>query len=150
VLPDSLDEANETFNVNLSGAVGVTLADSRGVGTIVDDDPLPSVSINDISVAEGAAGTSLATFTVTLSSASGRSVSVGYITGNGTAISPGDYTATSGTLTFAAGIVSQTIAIQVVGDTTSEANETFVLNLRSPTNVTIAKTQGTGTILNDD
>jgi hypothetical protein len=150
VLTDTLDEANETFNVNLSGGVNVGIADNQGVGTIVDDDPLPTVSINDITVVEGPAGTTIATFTVTLSTASGRSVSVGWITGNGTATSPADYTAASGTLTFAAGVVSQTISVTIAGDAVAEPNETFVVNLRTPTNVTIADSQGVCTIQNDD
>jgi hypothetical protein len=150
VLTDTLDEVDETFNVNLSGAVAVNVADSRGVATIVDDDPPPTVSIGDVTVSEGNAGTSVATFVVTLSTASGRSLSVGWITANGTAVSPSDFNSASGTLTFAAGVVSQTISITIRGDTTVEPTETFAVNLRTPSNVTIADGQGIGTILNDD
>jgi hypothetical protein len=150
VLVDTLDEANETFNVNLSGASALTIADSQGVGTINDDDPLPSVSINNVTLTEGPTGTTLATFTLTLSTASGRSLSVGWITANGTATSPSDYTAASGTVTFAAGVTSQTISITIVGNAVAEPNETFVVNLRTPNNVTIGDGQGVCTILNDD
>jgi hypothetical protein len=147
---DTLNEGNETFVVNLSGGVNATIADSQGVGTIVDDDPLPSVTIADLSITEGNTGTKSATFTLTLSAASGRTVSVNYATANGTATAGSDYVAKSGTVTFAAGTTTQTISITINGDVIKEANETFFVNLSSPTNVTIARAQGVGTILNDD
>ena len=62
-----LDEANETFFVNLSNPANATIADGQGIGTITDDDPPPTISVNDVTVTEGNAGTVNATFTVTLS-----------------------------------------------------------------------------------
>ena len=53
-----LDEANETFFVNLAGPTNATIADGQGLGTITDDDPLPTLAINDVTVTEGNAGTS--------------------------------------------------------------------------------------------
>jgi len=47
---DALDEANETFQVNLSAATNATIADGQGIGTITDDDPTPSLAINDVTV----------------------------------------------------------------------------------------------------
>jgi len=85
VATDALDEANETFFVNLSGASGATIADAQATGTINDDDPLPAISIDDVSVTEGNSGTTLASFTVSLSVPSGRLVAVNYATANGTA-----------------------------------------------------------------
>jgi hypothetical protein len=64
---------------------------------------VPALSINDVSVTEGEAGTASATFTVYLSATSSQSVTVNFATANGTAAQPGDYTSSSGTLTFAAG-----------------------------------------------
>jgi hypothetical protein len=101
VVGDLLDEANEAFFVNLSSATNATIADNQGVGTITDDDAAPSLAINDVTVTEGNAGTTNATFTVTLSAASGQPVTVNFATANNTALAPGDYTAASGTLTFA-------------------------------------------------
>ncbi|HBL61393.1 MAG TPA: calcium-binding protein, partial [Cyanobacteria bacterium UBA8803] len=75
---------------------------------------------------------------------------VNFATANGTATAGSDYTAVSGTLTFAAGETSKTITVPIVGDTTNESNETFTLNLTNPTNATIADAQGGGTITNDD
>jgi len=72
--------------------VNATIADSRGVVTIQENDPLPAISINDVSVSEGNSGTKTATFTLTLSAASGRNVTVTYATADGTAIAGTDYT----------------------------------------------------------
>ncbi|MFB3077654.1 MAG: Calx-beta domain-containing protein, partial [Lysobacterales bacterium] len=97
---DVLDEADETFFVNLSNAVNATISDNQGEGTITDDDPPPSLSIDDVTTDEGA-GTM--TFTVSLSAVSGQDVSVDFTTTDGAAVAPDDYTATSGTLTIPAG-----------------------------------------------
>jgi hypothetical protein len=147
---DTLNEANETFYLNLSNPVGATLARGSATGTILNDDPVPSLSVNDVSVLEGNSGTTGAVFTISLSAPSGQTVMVNYATANGTATASSDYTSTSGTLTFAPGQTSQQVYVWVNGDTTPESNETFTFNLSSPLNATIARTQGTGTILNDD
>ena len=147
---DLLDEADETFAINLSNASGATVTVPQGHGTITDDDPLPTLTINDVPVTEGSSGTTAANFTVTLSAPSGRTVSVGYATANGTAISPGDYQAGGGTLTFAPGQTSLQIPVQVVGDLDDEASETYFLNLSGPTNATVTDPQGVGTIIDDD
>ena len=78
-------------------------------------------------------------------------MTVNYATGNGTAIAPGDYATQSGTLTFAPGVTSQPITVAVVGDTTVEPDESFLVNLSGPSsNATIIDNQGQGTIVNDD
>ncbi|MDT4952058.1 MAG: hypothetical protein QOJ02_196 [Acidobacteriota bacterium] len=112
--------------------------------------PTPSLSINDVAVAEGNSGTTNATFTVSLSAASTSAVTVKYDTANGSATAGSDYQAASGTLTFAPGDTSKTITVAVNGDTTPESDETFAVNLSNPTNATIADGQGIGTIQNDD
>ena len=147
---DVLNEPSETFFVNITNVVNAVVVDGQGVGTIVNDDPLPSLSINDVTVTEGNAGTINAVFTVNLSAASGQTVSVNYATANGTATQPADYTTTSGTLTFTPGQTSRTITVPVIGETVPEANETFFVNLSGATNATIADNQGLGTINNDD
>jgi hypothetical protein len=151
VFGDTRDEPNETFHVTLSAPVNATTAVATGTATIIDNDPLPSLSINDVAVVEGNSGSKNVTFTVTLSAASGQAVSVNYATnGNGTATLGTDYTAASGTLTFPAGTTTKTLTVGVFGDTTSEPNETFKVALSAATNATIAGSIGTGTILNDD
>ena len=147
---DTLDEANETFTLNLSNAVNAAIVDGTGTGTITDDDPLPALTINDVSVAEGDTGSVAATFTVTLSAVSGRNVTVGYATANNTAVAPGDYTAVSGTLTFTPGQTSKTVTVQVNGDLIAEIDETFFVDLSGATNATIGDSRGVGTIIDDD
>jgi hypothetical protein len=150
VIGDVLNEDNETFSVTLSNASNAGIATATGHATILDDDPLPSVSIGDTSVTEGDVGVVNALFPVTLDAPSGRTVSVEYSTAPGTATSGVDYVAATGTLTFPEGATSRSIAVQVKGDTTNEADETFDVNLDLATNATITGSLGTGTILNDD
>src|SRR5260370_39298807 len=57
ILGDTLDEPNETFFVNLSNATNGVIVDHQGQGIINDNDPAPSLSINDVSVADGDSGT---------------------------------------------------------------------------------------------
>jgi len=147
---DALNELPETFVVNLNNPTNAFIGDGLGAAKLNDNDPEPSLGIGDVAAHEGATGTTALTFTVTLSAVSGRAVTVNYTTADGTAEAPGDYQATSGTLTFAAGELSQTITVQLVGDLLDEPNETFVVNLSGPAGATLAKSTGTGTILNDD
>lgn len=113
---------------------------------------LPTLSIDSVSSNEGNAGTTPFTFTVTLSAASATPVTVSYATADGSATTAdSDYMAASGVLTFApGGPLSQTVTVDVVGDLTVEANETFTVTLSAPSGATLAVGQGTGTILNDD
>ncbi|MDP2246487.1 MAG: Calx-beta domain-containing protein, partial [Nitrosomonadales bacterium] len=148
VINDNVNELDETFTLTANVTSGNTSNTSAtGTATIVDNDALPSLSINDVSVNE-AAGT--ATFTVTLSAASGQTVSVGYNTSSGTATAGSDYTAVSGTLTFTPGQTTQTITVPIANDTIYEGNETFNVNLNSATNATIADGLGIGTIIDND
>nr|WP_308686081.1 putative Ig domain-containing protein [Xanthomonas arboricola] len=147
---DTLSEPDETFFVNVSNVTGASVGDSQGQGTIVNDDALPALSIDDVSVNEGNSGTTTATFTVSLSMASGQTVSVNYATADGTATAGSDYVARSGTLTFAPGVTAQGVAITVNGDTAVESNETFSVGLSGASNASIARATGTGTIVNDD
>jgi len=147
VLVDALDEADETYTVTLSGESFATIADGSGLGTITDDDPLPALTIGDATVLESAGS---ATFTVTLSAASGRTVTVNYATVAGTATAGADYTTTSGTLTFVAGDVSETITVPVLVDALDEDDETYTVTLSGESNATIADGSGLGTITDDD
>jgi hypothetical protein len=152
VLGDETDEPNETLNVNLSGAVNATIADARGVGTIVDDDEAATLSISDDVVGEGNLGaTTPASFDVTLSKPLTTPVTVGYATANGTAAAGSDYAAQSGTLTFNPGQTAQSVIIDVLGDDlASEDNETFAVNLSAPSGANIADGEATGTIVDDE
>ena len=100
IVNDALDESEETFTVHLSGEQGATVADGEATGTIVDDDDEPVLDVEDVTEAEDVGDMA---FEVTLTPASGRAVTVSYATADGTAAEPGDYGATTGTVTFAAG-----------------------------------------------
>ena len=151
IIDDSLAEDDETFTLNLSNATGgIAIVDPQGVGTIVNDDPDPTVSVANASVMEGDIGTTTLSLPVTLSGTSGREVDVDYATSDGTATAGSDYTATSGTLIFAAGETSKQIDVSVTGDLPVEGNETFTVTLSSPFNADLGTSVATGTITNDD
>ncbi|MBA2625830.1 MAG: hypothetical protein H0U89_09520 [Acidimicrobiia bacterium] len=112
--------------------------------------PAPEASIGDASVTEGDSGTRLATFTVSLDHTTSRSVSVGWATSNGSASAPGDYTAASGTVTFAPFQRTRTLSVTVKGDLAVEANERFTVTLSAPNGVTVGDGVAQGSIVNDD
>ncbi|MBD0269924.1 MAG: glycoside hydrolase family 9 protein, partial [Cyanobacteria bacterium Co-bin8] len=114
---------------------------------------LPDLVISDATLAEGAlnaSGAASALFKVSLSKASTQSVTVGYATQNGSAIAGQDFTAKQGTLTFAPGQTSKTIAIPIINDTLVEPTETFKVVLSNATQAKILDSQGIGTILDND
>jgi len=147
---DTAFEVDETFTVNLTSPVNATIGDAQAIGSITNDDAIPAFSIADASVIEGNSGNTNVVVTVTASTAGAQTMTVNYATANGTATAGSDYTAGSGTLTFAPGVVSQTITIAVTGDTATESNETFTVNLTSPVNATVLDGQGVVTITDDD
>lgn len=151
VFGDTLDEVDETFLLQLASPSLATISDGEGRGTILDNDPLPSISINDISNNEASL---LRNFTVTLSAVSGRDVKVDFATANGTAMAgvccTDDYFPTSGTLTIPAGQSSGQISVQVFDDGTFEPDETYFVSLSNPINATINDAQGQSTIVNND
>jgi len=146
---DTRSEWNETIYVRLSSAVGADVADGLGMAVIMDNDVV-SIRIADATLTEGNSGAKNAVFDVTLSDASVRTVTVKYATANGSATAGSDYTGLSGTLSFAPGETSKTVSVAVTGDTLSEANETFLVNLSSPAYATLANAQGLASIVNDD
>jgi Calx-beta domain len=147
---DLLDEPDETYFVNLSSPVNATLADNQGVGTIVDDDLAPEVSVSDCSVTEGDAGQAICSFTVSLSAPSGQTVSVAFATADGTALGGQDYLTVSGTVTFLPGTTVQSVPVSIIGDLLDEPDESFSLDLSAPVNATIVDGQGAGTIIDND
>ncbi len=148
---DTADEPDETFSVTLGDTTGIaTVCSAPQVFTIVDDDVTPTLFVNDVTVIEGNNGTNTALFTVTLSAGSGRPVTVEYTTANVTATAGSDYTAVSGTLTFAPGVSTQTISITLLADSLDEVDETFGFTLRNQFNATLGDGQAFGVILDDD
>ena len=167
---DTTPEGDETVRLALGAlasppTTGVVIPTgmSVGTGTIVDDDT-PTLTIDSPSVAEGNAGMTEATFTVTLAPAATSQVTVDWSdVGDGTAASGNDYDALAGgTLTFAAGETSKTIAVAVRGDGSFEADETVRLmignaaittgtvHIRGSDGAIAMSAIGVGTITNDD
>ncbi|MSU62920.1 MAG: hypothetical protein EXS31_11100, partial [Pedosphaera sp.] len=147
---DLLNEAGETFIVALTEATGATMSRDRARVTIVNDDDLPTVSINDVEVTEGNSGTSDAVLSITLSAASGRKVVVNFATADGTAKSETDYIAGSTVVTFEPGETMRQVAVPVVGDRLHESTETFTGVLNALVNATLGRGQGVVTILDND
>ena len=115
----------------------------------------PTLSINDVTKAEGNSGTTNFDFTVSLTSAAGAGgVSFTVNTANGTtnpATAGTDYVAiVNGAGSIAQGSTSTTVTVQVNGDTTTEPDETFFVNISNVTGATAGDVQGLGTITNDD
>ncbi len=122
------------------------------VANITDND-LPTLAINDVSIAEGNSGTQILTFTVTRTGTTASAVGFSFATADGTATTAdSDYLVASGTGAIPSGGASgtTTVSLTINGDATFENTESFFVNLTAPTNATIADAQGVGTITNDD
>jgi len=155
VNPDNLNEQDEVFFVVLGNPFGGPILGKQvGIGTIVNDDPVPVISIADTTLAEGNGGQTLAQVSVTLSNPSGQIVTVNYQTADGTARAgafPGDYVAASGTLLFPPGLTQQTISVAITGDTLTEFDETLGVQLSNAVNAVIGGAGvATVTFINDD
>ena len=150
VLGDVAAESDETFTATLSAPVNAVLGDGQAVGTIVNDDGAPVLSIGNASVSEGNSNSRNLTFTVTLAPASATTVTVGYATAPQTATADVDYTTGTGTLSFTAGVTSRTFTVPVIGDTLGEVNETFTATLSGAVNATIGVGTGVATIVDND
>lgn len=125
-------EANETFEVELYGAVNATIGTTRATGTIENDDPPPVVGMHDTLTYESYRQ---AVVRIGLSMPAGVPVTVTYETRNGTAMAPADYTAVNnGSVTFAPGEQTKYITIPVVLDNLTEPTEQFRLYLTNATN----------------
>ncbi|HEY1136325.1 MAG TPA: Calx-beta domain-containing protein [Xanthomonadaceae bacterium] len=136
-------------DVDASGADdGLAIDD---VSITVGGSPTPVVSVNDVSAIETDSGTTQFFFAFGLSQPAGPGgVSITYSTADGTATAGSDYVAAGGTLTIPEGANSVAFSITVNGDTTTEADETFFVNIDSVTGAIVADGQGLGTIQNDD
>jgi large repetitive protein len=151
ITDNALAEDDETFTLNLSNATGgIAIAEPTGTATIQNDDADPLVSVAAASVSEGDLGTTTLTLPVTLSGPSGHEIDVDYATSDGTAAAGSDYTATSGTLLFAAGETAKEVHVTVSGDFQDEGNETLTVTLSAPFNADLGTASATGTITNDD
>jgi len=146
---DTVDEAQETYFLDISNVQNATVSSSRGNGAIVDDDG-PTVSLNDVSVTEGNSGIKSATFTLTLSGPSVEAIAVRAITTPGTATASTDYNSINLVVIFQPGTVTRTFDVAIIGDTSLESNETFSVTLSEAFATTVADGDGVCTILDDD
>ncbi|WP_146108647.1 calcium-binding protein [Chromatium okenii] len=147
---DTEVEADETFSVTLSNPTLALLGELTTATVTITNDDRASLSIADVAVPEGAAGTANATVTVTLSSPVLSTVTVDYASSDKTAIVDSDYTAVTGTLTFAPGELTKAITVPVLGDATVETDETFALKISNPTNAVLGSASAIVTLTNDD
>jgi hypothetical protein len=145
IFGDLLNEPDETLFLNLFGATNAVIApgSAQVTGTILNDDPLPTITVNDVAVTEGLGN---ASFTVRLSAPSAQTVVVNFATGGGTATASADYVPVSGTLTFQPGQTEKTITVQVLRDNLDEGSEQFFLNFSGVQNATLARNRAIGTI----
>ena len=149
-------EQDEAFTVTLSNASGNAEINSASAnGVIRNDDVDLAISATDAVKAEGDSGSTSFTFTVTRTGDTSAATSVSYaVTGSGTNPADADDfggTLPGGTVSFAAGETSQTITINVSGDSAVESDEGFTITLSAASsNADINTSTATGTILNDD
>jgi glucose/arabinose dehydrogenase len=149
VSSDLLDEDDETFLVRLSSALKAAIVDGEGTGTILDDDPMPSVSIAGATFPEGF-GVRRVTFLLTLSEPSGRAVTVDYTVSPGSATPGEEFRAETRSVSFAPGEIRKRLTVWTKGDRTQEANEYFLVGLSGAVNATIAGGPAVGIIVDDD
>ena len=147
---DTSVEDNETFTVNLNNVSGASVADGQGQGRINNDDAA-SLSIGDISIAEGNSGTSTATFIVRLNTPQPNPVTYDIATSNGSASSASDYVARNVVGRYLdAGRTTQVFEVSINGDATAEANETFNVTISNVSGAVLADGAAVATITNDD
>ena len=108
---------------------------------------MPSLSINDVTLSEGSANSpGIATFTVTLSAATVRDVTVDWNTVNATALGGTNFTAASGTLTIPAGATTAQVGVTLIGRALTQPSANFLLRLSNAANATIFRSNGKCTI----
>lgn len=148
---DVVIDGSQTYEMSLTSSSSDSayqgLSSSVSLTNLDNDLPILSISSPPQTVVEGQS-TSVA-YTVSLSAASPLTVSVAYATANGTATAGSDYTASSGSLSFAAGETSKTITINLLNDSLNESDETFSLSLSAPTNATLGSPSSVITTLTD-
>jgi hypothetical protein len=157
---DTRDEANETFNVILSVSSGsATLARNTATGTIVDDDPAPTISVGAAQQVEGNSGTTTLAVPVVLSTPSERPVTANFqteVTGltatqASNCTGGADLQLASGQVSIAEGVDRGVANVSICGDVVAEPNQTFRVRLTGATNASLATASSAiGTILNDD
>ena len=158
---DAVDEPDGAIVAALGTGEGYTAGDAaRASVAVADDDlPLPGIVTESSVAREGT--NDQAFFRVRLDGAASAAVSVDYATADGTGVWSGaaapatagaDYTATSGTLTFAPGETLKTVEVPILDDAVDEGTEYFWLRFSNPRGATVAAEhrETVGLIVNDD
>ncbi len=122
---------------------------SGGGGTSTPTVALPIATISDISNDRSSTNTKFQ-FNISVDKVSTTAISISYTTADGSAVSNTDYKPVSGTLSIPANTLSGIIEVEVIGDSTRKANQTFSVQLSSPSGCTISNNKGTGTIVNEN
>jgi hypothetical protein len=149
---DTRDEADETFRLRIFDPVHAKIADRSGTVTILDNDPMPSMSIGDVTVTEeNSANNTPMNFPVRLSAASDLPISVSYTVTEDSATWEDDYLAeSSGEVYFPPGSTTRYIGLAAVGDNTDEVDETFTVTLSDAENARLSHTSAVGKICDND
>jgi transglutaminase-like putative cysteine protease len=152
VTGDVVDEPDEALFVQLTHPKGARIHRGKARGVIVNDDAAkpPSLTIDDVKVTEGNAGTTPATFRLRLSAPSKREVTVDYEFAGRTATAGTDFQAARGRCKVPAGELEAKLVAHVIGDTLVEPNEEFAVKLTKVANASLARAEAVGSILNDD
>jgi hypothetical protein len=151
VIGDRVHEPDETFFVDLSDPKGATIVTGRGIGTILNEDAIPVISISDVQVLEGSTAPASARFVVRLDHPSSEKVSVRFATQDGTArVSDLDYVAANGTLEIPPRAAQVELPVAVIPDFKAEPDETFLVTLADAVGAELGEAQAVGTILDDD
>jgi hypothetical protein len=154
---DTKVELDETFTVTLTNlfqnGLEVYMGTPVGTGTIINDDSAV-ITVADVTLNEGNAGTTSFDFVISMTYPSDASVTVDYTTANVTATAGTDYTALNTSVVFAAGETSKTITVDVLTNLIAEYDETFTFTLSNLVNnsriISITDAEAIGTIWNDD
>jgi hypothetical protein len=151
VFGDLTYETNETLSLDLVGIAGAISDSPRGIGTILNDEAPPLLSVSDQAGIEGAAGWSTLAFTLTVAGLTEVDVAVDVITVDGTARAIlHDYQGLVQTVVIPAATKTYSVLVNIAGETVAEPTETFSLQLSNPRHATLARAVGLGKILNDD
>jgi chitinase len=137
--------APRTFAVNLSSPVGATTGTSQAIGTILNPNIPPQLSVSNAAVIASTSGSITATFTVSLSSPSTQAVTVDYATSDGTATAGVNYVAIPTTLlTFTPGQTEQSVMVTVDSEAATASVASFAVRLSNPTGAAIAGSAAVG------
>jgi uncharacterized repeat protein (TIGR01451 family) len=161
LIDDLIDTTNKTFAVNLSNPTNALIANTKGIGTIINVDPAPLLSVSDATVVKPNSGATTAAFNFSLSHPSGFPVSFQYSTDDGSAIGYSnaiayfygtpvpylDYMPTNSTLTFALGQTNLSVRVLVTSHTTVKPNQVFYMVISSANYAKIVRDKGVGNII---